>query len=206
MSLPFADNRLAGFIASARKIAGGGSGPPVQITTWDPANLGAGVTLTGGNLQANKVASTWTSAIANQTRPATSGKFCWELQKLGGNILMAGVGNGSAVVNTYPGANINSWGQNTVGNKFHNAVPTANTTAWNAAGEYCQCRLDIDTGEFKFYDGVTEFTLFSGLSGSVFVPMVGLFGGVSCLANFGDTAFQFTPPAGYYSWDGQQGF
>ncbi len=179
----------------------GGGGPSNTYATWNPSDKGSGVTLSVGNLE-------WVGRQTNGGCRATigksSGKWYWEMypRAAGGRYGMVGVANSSANIADYPGSDVHGWSYDGGGVsplKYHSATGTAYgslvTTPFVTS-----VLLDMDAGELTFWrNGSTMGLAYTGLTGTIF-PMAG--GDTNSvdsglLANFGATAFSYSPPAGY---------
>jgi hypothetical protein len=175
---------------------GGGGGGPPTYTTWNPSDKGSAVTLTNGNLKVTS--SSWSGA--RSTVGKSSGKWYWEYTPAGtnGNIIL-GVATPTASVSFYLGSDAGGYG-------YYNANPPK--TMRNAAqvaygtdftyGTVIGVALDMDAGTVTFYNnGVSQGVAFSGLTGTIHAAASVSSAGIEVLANFGATAFSYTPPAGF---------
>jgi hypothetical protein len=172
-----------------------------SFTTWNPADKGTGVILSGGNLTAS--ASTSTSANWYSTRSVvskTSGKWYWEVT-VGANTVCIGIGGTGLSLSNFAGTSADSWGYYGTGVIFNNSAGIGGSPASYAAGDVIGVALDRDVGTVKFYkNGVQQGPTVSGVTGAQFaVGSVREYGAPasSLTANFGASAFAFTPPAGY---------
>lgn len=174
----------------------------LQPTTWNPADKGSDVVLSGGNLTAAvKVSHAVRSVFA-----ASSRKWYWEVSRTAGVDLFVGVATAAAPVyhasGAYPGANAQSWGYYSYnGNKFFNNLGSgAAYGATFAVGAVIGVALDMDAGTLTFYkNGVSQGVAYTGLSGDVYAMVGGASNGATstCVANFGASAFAQSPPAGH---------
>ena len=171
------------------KVASG-----VTYATWDPANKSANVTLTGSNL----VATTTARGSVKATLGKSSGKWYWEFVCSGasfGNAL-PGVANASELVSDYPGFSSNSVAYFNDGRKFTNSVLGTYGDSY-LAGDNIGVALDATAGTVTFYkNGVSQGAI-SGLTGTIYPMAGGASSAIIVTANFGATAFAYTPPAGY---------
>lgn len=174
-------------------------------TTWNPADSASGITLTNGNLTAAGT-SGWKSTRA--TAGKSSGKWYWETKITVGTVGITGFGRTTAPLTSFPGgdaATNASWGYYSAGQRYYgNAV--AETFATYTTNDVIGIALDMDAKTGQFYrNGValgSPFTLLDSPGGSaiaagvVVYPMQGV-NASTVLANFGATAFTYTPPAGF---------
>lgn len=175
---------------------------PLVPTTWNPADKGAGVSLSGGNLSAT--AASFTSSVRSIVGVST-GKWYWEIG-IGVNDqwVIAGIGNSSAPVedvsNVWPGANANSWGYFSSGGIFyHDGLETSSGGAALGDGDVIGFALDMNAGTLTLYaNGVSQGVVATGISGTIYA-MFGSGASASCdvVANFGGSTFAYTPPAGH---------
>ena len=166
--------------------------------TWDSANTSPGATLSGGDLVFTSGGAVWYTA--RSTISKSSGKWYWEYTCTSGPNYLLGIGTASAptsngsIVGVSGGAV--SWGYNGGGSKFHNGGATAYGAGFNA-GDVIGVALDKDADTITFYkNGVSQGIAFnSGLTADMFA-MASVNNAV-LTANFGATAFSYTPPAGF---------
>lgn len=166
--------------------------------TLNPADKSADVTLSNNNLTAVASGSNWQSARGGSTTGKSSGKWYWEVQFVStGN--RAGIGNASATLMDYPGADINGWGVDQfTGQSYHSATPSAFTSTI-PAGEWVGFALDMGAGTCLVYrSGASVGTLASSLTGTIY-PMVGPFSNpaLSVTVNFGASPFANAIPSGF---------
>lgn len=170
--------------------------------TWNPADKHANVTLSNGNLKA-AVSGGWYSVRA--TIPKTAGKHYWELTLTArGTACRNGVGSSSAGLTTAPGDDVYGWGWQTHGYIYHNGTSAAYGAA-QATADIISIALDLDNGKIWFgKNGVWPnsgnpetgaYPAYTGVTGNLF-PMLGAIGG-TVTANFGASAFAYTPPVGF---------
>ncbi len=170
--------------------------PTVTYTQWDPANKGANITLSGGDL-------TTTSSNIGLVRALigkSSGKWYWEV--ISGSTsthMVIGVATSSATLNNYTGSDAQGWGYyGNGGGVFHSgSLIGTGFTSYNN-GDVIGCALDMDAQTIQFYlNGVANGSLITGL-GATMYPSVGAGAtGMINTTNFGATAFAYTPPVGF---------
>lgn len=178
-----------------RAFQGGGR----QYATWNPSDKSANITLSLGNLRADHPGSAYDFVRA--TVGKSSGKWYWEVYWNSGTLVSIGVAtNVSSPTGNWLGVNAETWGVMSV-NGFHynNNVavdtmfsPMSNATTYGFA-------LDMDAGALTVYkNNVIGSSTISGLSGKTIYPATSSFGGANQVtANFGASAFTYTPPSGY---------
>ena len=217
-----------GFTTLAQRLMAVGGSPPPTTTTWNPSDKDPGVTLSGGNLVATSslsLPSCSTSgycgvrAVANHT----TGKFYYEevFTNLGGGAAdqclgiadsTASLGNNmpnqhdhatslcassGTIENFSSGGTCTSPGVFTSGDTVQVAVDAGATLIW----------FRINSGNWNGNAGSNPATgslgcnLSSTLSGAIFPETQGSNDTVvSMTANFGGSAYSFTPPAGFGNW------
>lgn len=180
------------------------------FTTFDPANKGANVDLSGGNLIATKNNSAWQGTRSVLSVPASTQCY-WETTINsgfgGGAAPGTGIGNGSATVSNYVWIDTNGWALNPVAGSSGSGTGKAtnnSTVAYGGKtfsnGDTFGTYFDSGTGNLGFIanDGTDMGVAFSGLAADTYYAYVSMFGtGANWTANFGATAFAHTPPTGY---------
>ena len=167
-------------------------------TAWNPADKAAGVVLTGGNL----TASCGMDESVRSTFGATAGKYYWELTYPSGVTgILVGVATSSADLDSWPGIDAEAWAaESNTGDIYHNAgiighlsgtVPTTTVSVL----------LDATAKTVEFWSDGVDFGVTVPLTGSEFFAIAGYPGTVT--ANFGGSAFNHTPPAGYEAGFGE---
>ena len=133
---------------------------------------------------------------------AASGKWYWEVT-LGpsSSPVGLGIGKAGAALNAYVGSDANGIG-------WYGNIPTYYTggsaTAYgtiSGPGAVISVLLNLDGGTLALWrNGVSMGTMVSGLSGAWYAMVSGNASSASNgTANFGATAFAYTPPAGFQS-------
>lgn len=168
-------------------------------TTWSSTDKGSGVILSNGNLTA---ACPMSNGLVRSAHPITSGKYYWEVKLE--NIGVAGfvgVATNLASYNSL-GGDFYGWSYYCGdGTKFNNGSYTA-YGATPALNDIIGVALDMDVGTVEFFkNGVSQGVAFTGLAGFMYAAVGGASNGVSSTltANFGSTAFTYSPPSGYYA-------
>ena len=170
----------------------------VTYATWNPADIGSQLTLSGGNLILTKTtANAWRSV--RSTIGKSSGKWYWEItiSNTAGQGT-PGVANASASLETAVGLDVNGWSYyGNSGQKFTNNSGSAYGEAWTNA-HTIGVALDMDAGTLIFLkDNVSQGTAFSSLSGTLYAAMGLHFNGDTSTVNFGASAMTYSPPSGY---------
>ncbi|HET9641281.1 MAG TPA: SPRY domain-containing protein [Candidatus Paceibacterota bacterium] len=181
--------------------------------SWNPADTGAGATISdlGMTVTKNAANTGWgpgnygtagNSGLSRALFGKSTGKWYWEVRINSGNNMMIGISLGTAAT-SFLGNDGSGWGWYIVpsGVYYHNAVSTNFSTA-GAAGTVLGFALDMSAGTLTAYkNGVLVGTMATGLRGSTVFPAVDLYdGGASITANFGMTNFTYAPPAGFSSF------
>ena len=176
----------------------------VTPTTWNPLDKGSSCVLSAGNL----IAAATSTGSVRSVFGASSGKWYWEITNdsaAGQQFTLLGVGKSTESVsgtNVYPGTGADGYAWFAYdGKKYNNGTDTSYGASWSDAGVVIGVALDMDAGTVEFYrNGVAQGTAFTGLSGTFFAMFGGGAGSASVgTANFGATAFSYTPPTGFYA-------
>lgn len=171
--------------------------------TWNPADKGVNSTLTNSNRTATGVS---TNGSARSTVGVTTGKHYWEVSSPantgGPRAPIVGVALAGASLANYPGSDASGWSFYGLNAKKINAgVQTNYGTAWSAATDVYSFLLDADARTLEVWkNGVTTGVMFTGITaGKLYAMTGGDTGSVASqvTANFGASAFKYTPPAGY---------
>ena len=188
--------------------------------TWSTTDKHGNISISGGGLVAQAVAGGWKAGRANQSR--SSGKFYFEAT-IGSGDLGVGLGNASAGLGNYIGADANgvflyadpSWGR---GVFIAGGSPGNWTSGTIVAGDVVQVAVDLNAKRLwakRVSDttwnasatanpatGVGGYDI-SGPAASALFPAVSIQSvGPTVTGNFGASAFAGTRPSGYLSWDG----
>ena len=165
--------------------------------TFDPANTGNTITLSGGNLIATQTVG---SQFARSTIGKSSGKWYWEINvTTAGSSTVCGIVNSSATQN-YVGGDVNGWGYGNVGPYSYHSGSFVSYGSTYTTGDVIGVALDMGAGTIIFYkNNVSQGTAFTGLSGTMYAAVTPNTGGASgvATANFGATALTYSPPVGY---------
>lgn len=193
------------------------AGGVIAPTTWDPGALATGIALSGGNLTATYTGASATNAMKANTTHST-GKFYFELTwpEVSGT-RTSGIGNGAAGLNGYAcGVNdINSIGWAGAGTVFFNGGTLATINAYGTPTCTIAIAVDLGGALIWFKDATSGNWNASGaanpatgtggialsVTGAPFFVMASLFAsGDIVTANFGGSAYAYTPPAGFGNW------
>lgn len=195
---------VAGFRSEAgyASVGAAATAVPVTYATWNPADKGADVILSGGNLMATYGAFLQSS---RSTIGKSSGKWAWEnTVSVADGTLLGGIGLLAASVSEYTGQNASSWGLQPFGggNSIVNNNAGSTFIGSNSiqAGAPYMLLLDMDAGTLgAIINGVTYSNIVAGLTGTIYAMAGNAFGGATSavLANFGATPFASTVPSGY---------
>jgi hypothetical protein len=171
------------------------------ITTWNPADKNANVTLSGGNLTATQTAASTDGAVRGTTSKST-GKWHFEVYVAAGATgrPSMGIANSSQSLSASNGADSAVIFQN--GTPVIAGVSQPLVTAMTTPG-YMAIEVDLDNSDiyFQFNGGSRDGPYdISGISGPFF-PFVCVFNtGNSGVANFGQSAFSVAVTSGYSAW------
>lgn len=151
------------------------------------------------------------AGASRATRGVSTGKWYWEtiISYVDTYGPIPGVGNASAILSSYPGADTNGWGYYGYnGQKYHNGNLTYGSTF--TLNDCIGTALDMDGGTLTWYlNGVSQGVAYnSGITGTLF-PMVGFPGagaGHAVLCNFHKSQMVFGGPSGYSAIGGGGGW
>lgn len=177
-----------------RRIAGmmgkGGTG----YATWNPADKGTGIALSGGNLIAT---STGAGSTVRATVGKSSGKWYWEIILGGSGYWFLGVANSTqSLASSMTNPNASGVQSN---DYYWNSVTNGAGTGYNlVAGDVIGFALDATAKTLAVYqNNVLLITISSVQSGTVY-PAVSSYSGTEVFtANFGASALTYSPPSGY---------
>ena len=164
--------------------------------TWNPLDKNANVTLSNGNLTAAISTGTNVRSIVG----VSTGKWYWEVHIDAGSMpFFVGVVTSSATLNSHTGADAYGWGYYGYnGDKFHGGSNLGYGAAYRT-GDTIGVALDMDSGALTFYkNGASQGVAFTGITGTLYAGLgIGTSGTFTYTANFGATAFTYSPPSGY---------
>lgn len=136
-----------GVFQSRAALDAAGGAPPA--TTLDPANKGAAITLSGGNLTATNNAGT--DASVKSTTSHSTGKLYFEVTVVAYNRALIGIGNSSATLNNFVGSDANGIAEFGTGLVFVNSGTVASGfNAFNVASTVVSVAVDIGNNAIWF--------------------------------------------------------
>lgn len=172
----------------------------MSYATWNPADKGAGITLSGGDLTAVTDASSDDGVRSTVSKSA--GKWYWEITCSAGGNGVAGVANASASNTAYFGGTDDSLALiGNTGNILKNGSIVGTSAAFGP-GDIVSIAYDADAGTVEFrVNNASSATISGGNvpTGALFAAAGGSGGVVSTTldANFGATSFTYSPPSGH---------
>ena len=184
---------------ASRFVAGG---QQRVYATWNPSDKAANVTLSGGNLTMAVAGATYDSV--RSTISKNSGKHYWEYLWNSGTNAAFGVADATLVLaGNWPGDDTHGWSVFSL-NGFNYTGNSAVSDAFGGAFSPVKTigvALDLDSGSVRFYLNNVAATNALSITGSPTVfACVGSYNSANNItANFGATAFTYTPPGGYRS-------
>lgn len=175
-------NAVGAFFGSLRTYA-----------TWNPADKGAAITLSGGDLITTQTTS---AGLVRATIGKSSGTAQWEvIPSTAANNF--GVANASASLSQYCGANGNSWGLYGPDGKLYTNGSGGSALLVYGSGDVITMLLDMDAGTLKAKkNGGSVVTLVTGLTGTIYPAWGDATTVDSATTNFGATSLLY-PEAGY---------
>jgi hypothetical protein len=175
--------------------------PTNNWCTLNPLSFGpSNADMIEGNLRFN----TPTSAYGNAkgTIAVSSGKWYWEVTPqttATANVAGGILGAAETDIANQPGNYATGYSYYSTGETRHNNVDATYGASYGA-GDVIGTALDLDAGTLVFYkNGVSQGTAYSSVSGT-FVPAIGdtsSTSGTNLVCNFGQRAFEYTPPTGF---------
>lgn len=172
------------------------------MTTYNPSDKSADITLSGGNLIATH-ASGGSFANVRSTTSKTSGKYYFEVTWSGGDGNNGvGVANGSASLSNYLGNDANSIGWYDTG--FGHPSGTTFT-----AGDVIGIAIDCTNGLIWYRKNGTFSGNPAAGTGGTSISLAAYYAAVAFqystlgagTINFGGSAFANSPPSGFSAWD-----
>ncbi len=172
--------------------------PTLNWCTWNPLDKNTSITLSEGNL---KLAVGAVDSSVRSTFAASSGKWYWEITITSSSGHgTVGVTNSLHSLSSTPGSSTVGVGYRcSDGGKVINGTYTASYGASYTTGDVIGVALNMEDGEVTFYkNNASQGVAATGLSGTLFAAAGNE--NVSSLtwtANFGQTAFTYTPPTDF---------
>lgn len=187
----------------------------ISYTTWNPADKGEGLTLSGGDLTVAVVTDGPNYRGVRAIKPLSSGKYYWEITAAdyaGGGSYAIGIADSGHSLTVQLGDGASGYGyidqKGSTGGKRNNSVLAEYGNRYYAA-DVIGVALDLDNGKIWWsLNGVWQASgdpeagtneAYSGLSGALY-PAVSLFRysqACSIIANFGASAFSYSVPSGF---------
>ncbi len=191
------------------------------MATFNSSDKAAGVVLSNGDLTAS-----YASGVYQGVRSTTSkawGLFYVEFTiDAGANNEgpTIGLSTQGVTLTNYVGSTSTGWGYffgkgDAVGKKYWSGAATNYGTGYGVNGDIIGMAVNIDTGKVWFAKNGSWLESGDPASDSnpTFsnLPSIPVFVHVdvrrsTCTANFGASAFTYTPPSGFVSWDTDAGF
>jgi len=186
----------------------------VGFSTWNPTDMGAGVVLSNGNLDATWGTGGGSWEGVRVTTSLNSGQAYFEVQDLNANdnCLVSGVAAASATLASYPGADANGWGLNYnwsggLRPVHSGAFGTLTAGGYCRAGDRMMCAVDFVAGKIWFgtkgtwamgADPATgEAPTYTFTPGTALYIMSGTASGGSNRIVSNPSLFAYAPPAGF---------
>jgi len=175
--------------------------------TWNENDKAAGISLSNGDLTATMVSSAWDAVRSILAR--SSGKWYWEvkLDVVGDTNNMIGIGTFLETL-TYPGDTTEGYGYyGANGNAYNNTASSYGNSY--TTNDIISVALDLDNGKIWWAKNGTWQGSPAGVPASgtnpAYTDVIGKFyamvgfnaSGNKATANFGASAFTYTPPTGF---------
>ncbi len=140
-------------------------------TTWNPADKGANVALSNGNLTLD--AQTTDSVRATSSKSTGDQSYSVTVDTVNApQTPLIGLGTSGADIGQYPGFDAFGWSYYTDGTKYTGNVGTAYGATYTA-GDVIKVRWNATAGEIEFFkNGASQGVAFTAISATLF-PMVG---------------------------------
>jgi hypothetical protein len=165
----------------------------------NPNSKSSPMTLANGNLQASTASGgAWSTATG--TIGISSGKWYFESVWVSGaaSVFATGYTTSSSDIATFVGGVTGSAGYFSNGSSYINNSAGSYGASY-AIGDVIGTAIDMTAGTIVAYkNNVSQGTLISGLTGTIFVGLSSTNGSVLNI-NFGQQPFTYTPPSGYLS-------
>lgn len=181
----------------------------LEYTTWNPDDKNVSITLSNGNLTATATNTAWKSV--RSILGVSSGKWYWEITlDVAANVdTVVGVGNSSAGLNSYAGADADGYGYyGNDGQKYNSGSGAAYGSTFTV-GDIISVALDMDNGKIWWGKngtwqasgdpGAGTNEAYSGISGTLYAMHSPHGNTNECTANFGASSFSYSVPTGFNS-------
>ena len=173
-------------------------------TTFDPTNKNTHITLSGGNLVATSD-TTATHHRAYTTSYKSTGKWYAEFTcNLVSSFSAVGIANGSSsTADGYLGSDTNSYGWNNGGAGYYNGVVQDSGGPVWTTGDVLSILFNADASTLTIWKNGGSAKTLTGIVAGSWAPAVSIYGNVAgaFTANFGASAWAYTPTAGFVGWD-----
>ena len=190
-----------------------------STTTWNSADKHADITLSGGDLIATKTGTTAFRGFRGVANHST-GKYYWEYvvgSEVTANNTYMGFSNSSQALTTFMGSSNNSvaWATGATQLIKNSGGFSSGTGVSYAAGDVVSWALDLDNsrvwvrknGGNWMNDGAKDPATntggidISGVAAGPYYPSGSLLTATDYVtANFGGSAYTYTPPSGFGNW------
>lgn len=180
-------------MSAALSLLAAAASQPKTYATWNPADKGAGVTLSGGNLVASSSAG---FRSVRATQGITSGKWYWEVLLGGSGYWFVGVSNAAQSLSLYL-ASPDSTGRQSNGH-YWNTTGSYSDAYEFVSGQRIGLALDKGAGTLEMFNQGASLGVISNVQSGAVYPSVGFYNGTETFtANFGATALTYSPPSGF---------
>lgn len=200
------------------------SAPAFAQTTWNPADKAANITLSGGNLTANASVGGTGYGFVRATSSHSSGKWYFELNITADSVsssIILGIVNAASSTVAVPGvldANGSMYVSytGTVGAIYANSAGTVLSATPYTTGATIGVAVDV-TNHLVYFarnnvwqNAANPSAGTGGINYITTSPVFPFFGAqtneyTTAVANFGASAYAYTIPSGFSSWDAQAG-
>lgn len=166
---------------------------------WNPADKSPNIMLAQNDLRAICTDSGFQGPAVRANKGKSAGKWYWEVKCINSPSFTTeiGVNATSEGLTSGVGSTANGYSYTSGGDLHNNGSAIAYPGNAYAINDVISVLLDMDGKTLTFWlNGVSQTQAFAGLTGTLFPAVAPAVSGI-LLANFGATAFTYTPPAGY---------
>lgn len=186
-----------------RLLMAGVYGPPP--ITLNPSDKAASITLTNGNLTAEKTSGGAGHVLVRATVGRSSGKWYWEVVQnttMVNSREIAAFTQSTVSTGVQPGSSPNGWGYNGINGLLYNNGSGASYGATFNTGDVIGVALNLDDGQVTFYKNNVSQGLKTGIAAATWFPAVGFFdqGGRASI-RFTAASQTYSPPSGFSAYD-----
>lgn len=178
----------------------------IVATAFNPSDKSTEITLTNSNLTATGTGTSGHIGSVRSLISKSSGKWYWEVtvvtQGFSGSSFAIGIADATFNVSagSGPGTDTHAYVCWDDGGKETNNVFTGGYCSNMVVTSKVGVAMDLDGGTITLYfNGVSQGTMFSGITGTWYAMYYGDVFANSCTFNFGGSAFTYAAPAGYNS-------